>query len=68
MTEMKKWFRFEIEYQIVNPFSTEKKTKIYTNYQSAYSETLKEAEKHAMKCFEVERFGDKLLSIRNITE
>jgi hypothetical protein len=65
---MKKWFRFEIEYQVVNPFSYEKKTKINTNYQSAYAESLKEAEKHAIKCFEVERFGDKLLSIRNITE
>lgn len=68
MTEMKKWFRFEIEYRVVNPFSYEKKSKIYTNHQSAYAETLKEAEKHAMKCFEVERFGDKLLSIRNISE
>jgi hypothetical protein len=65
---MKKWFKFEIEYQIVNPFASDKKVKIHTNHQTAYSETLKDAEEHAVKCFEVERFGDKLLSIRNITE
>jgi DNA-directed RNA polymerase subunit L len=65
---MKKWFKFEIEYQIVNPFSTDTKLKIHTNYQSAYAETLEKAQEHAIKCFEVERFGDKLLSIRNITE
>ena len=65
---MKKWFRFEIEYVIVNPFTSDKKSKIYTNYQTAYSDTLKNAQEHAVKCFEVERFGDKLLSIRNITE
>lgn len=65
---MKKWFRFEIEYKVVNPFSADVKLKIHTNYQSAYADTLKEAEKQAIKCFEVERFGDKLLSIRNITE
>lgn len=65
---MKKWFKFEIEYQVVNPFSHEKKSKIYTNYQSAYAETLNEAEDKAIKFFEIERFGDKMLSIRNITE
>lgn len=65
---MKKWFKFEIEYQTVNPFSTDTKLKIHTNYQSAYSETLENAQEHAVKCFEVERFGDRLLSIRNIIE
>ena len=65
---MKKWFRFEIEYQIVNPFSTDIKLKIYTTYQTAYAETIEKAEEHAIKCFEVERFGDKILSVRNITE
>ena len=68
MTEMKKWFRFEIEYRVVNPFSYEKKSKIYTNHQSAYAETLNEAEEKAIKFFEIERLGDKLLSIRNISE
>jgi hypothetical protein len=66
---MKKWFRFEIEYRVVNMFSADiRNLKIHTNYQTAYSESLEEAEKHAIKCFEVERFGDKLISIRNITE
>jgi hypothetical protein len=65
---MKKWFRFEIIYQKVNPLSFEKKTTLYTNYQSSFSETIKQAEEHAIKCFEVERFGDKIISIRNITE
>ena len=66
---MKKWYRFEIEYRVVNMFSADiRNFKIHTNYQTAYSESLEEAEEHAKKCFEVERFGDKLLSIRNITE
>lgn len=65
---MKKWFRFEIEYKIVNPFSTDTKLKIYTTYQNAYAETIEKAEEYAIKCFEVERFGDKILSVRNITE
>lgn len=65
---MKKWFRFEIEYRVVNMFSADVKLKIHTNYQSAYAETLEKAQEHAIKCFEVERFGDKLLSIRNISE
>ena len=63
---MKKWFRFEIEYQIVNPLSTDIKLKIYTNYQTAYAETIEKAEEHAIRCFEVERFGDKILSVRYI--
>jgi hypothetical protein len=65
---MKKWFNFEIIYQKVNPFSFEKKSKLYTNYQSAFKETIKQAEEHAIKCFELERLGDKIVSIRNITE
>jgi hypothetical protein len=66
---MKKWYRFEIEYRVVNMFSADiRNFKIHTNYQTAYSESLEEAEKHAIKCFEAERFGDKLISIRNITE
>jgi hypothetical protein len=65
---MKKWFRFEIIYQKVNPFSFEKKPKLYTNYQSAFSETIKDAEEHAKKFFETERFGDKLVSIRCIND
>ena len=65
---MKKWFRFEIEYQVVNPLSTEKKSKIHTTYQSAYAENIKEAEEKAIGFFKTERFGDKMLSIRNITE
>jgi hypothetical protein len=65
---MKKWFKFEIEYQIVNPFSTDTKLKIHTNYQNGYAETIEKAKEHAIKCFETERFGDRLLSIRNITE
>jgi hypothetical protein len=66
---MKKWYRFEIEYRVVNMFSADiRNLKIHTNYQTAYSETLEKAQEHAIKCFEVERFGDKLLSIRNITE
>jgi hypothetical protein len=65
---MKKWFRFEIIYQKVNPFSFEKKSTLYTNYQSAFSETIKQAEEHAIKCFELERFGDKLVSIRCIND
>lgn len=68
MTKMKKWYRFEIEYQKVNPFSTEKKGKIYTSYQIAYCDNQKDAEEHAKKCFEAEHFGDKIISIRNISE
>jgi hypothetical protein len=62
---MKKLFRFEIIYQKVNSLSYEKKT-LYTNYQSSYSETIQQAEKHAIKCFELQRLGDKLVSIRCI--
>ena len=65
--KQKNWFKFEIIYQKVNPLSFEKKSKLYTNYQSAFMETIKQAEEHAIKCFEVERFGDKLVSIRNVT-
>jgi hypothetical protein len=65
---MKKWFRFEIIYQKVNPFSYEKKSTLFTNYQSSFSETIKQAEEHAMKCFDVERFGDKIVSIRCIND
>ena len=63
---MKKLFRFEIIYQKVNSLSYEKKKTLYTNYQSSYSETIKQAEKHAIKCFELQRLGDKLVSIRCI--
>jgi hypothetical protein len=62
---MKKLFRFEIIYQKVNSLSYEKKT-LYTNYQSSFSETINQAEKHAIKCFELQRLGDKLVSIRCI--
>ena len=63
---MKEWFRFEIIYQKVNPYSLEKKSKLHTNYQSVLSENLKDAKEHAIKCFELERFGDKMVSIRCI--
>jgi hypothetical protein len=65
---MKKWYRFEILYKKVNPFSFEKKSKIYTNLQIAYSDNLIDAQQNAIKSFEVERFGDKLISIRCISE
>ena len=65
---MKRWYRFEIIYQKVNPFSYEKKPTLFTNYQSSFSETIKQAEEHAMKCFDVERFGDKIVSIRCIND
>jgi hypothetical protein len=65
---MKKWFRFEIIYQKVNPFSFEKKSTLYTNYQSAFVETIEEAEKHAIRCFELERLGDKIISIKCIND
>ena len=63
---MKKLFRFEIIYQKVNPFSCEKKKTLFTNYQSSFAETIQQAEKHAIKCFELQRLGDKLVSIRCI--
>ena len=63
---MKKWYRFEIIYQKVNPFSFEVKQKLYTNFQSSLSYTLEEAENKAIKIFEKERLGDKLVSIRCI--
>ena len=66
--KQKTWFKFEIIYQKVNPLSFEKKSKLYTNYQTAFAEKLKDAEEQAIKFFELERFGDKLVSIRNITE
>lgn len=65
---MKKWYRFEIEYQLVNPFSYEVKSKIYTNYQTVYMECIEKAKEHAIKRFELERLGDKLVSIRCINE
>jgi len=65
---MKKWFRFEIIYKKVNPFSYEIKNKLYSNYQSSFSENLKDAEQHAINLFKVERLGDKLVSIRCINE
>ncbi len=63
---MKKLFRFEIIYQKVNSLSYEKKKTLYTNYQSSFSETIQQAEKHAIKSFELQRLGDKLVSIRCI--
>lgn len=60
---MKKWYRFEIVYQKVNPFSNEKKNKLYTSFQSAFSESIEEAEKQAIKRFQLERLGDKLISV-----
>jgi hypothetical protein len=66
--KQKTWFRFEIIYQKVNPLSFEKKLKLYTNYQSGFAETIKQAEEHAIKCFELERFGDKIVSIRCIND
>jgi|688.fasta_scaffold43194_14 hypothetical protein len=65
---MKKWFRFEVLYQKVNPLSFEKKNKILSSYQSAYKSNQKEAEEHAIKCFECEHLGDKLISITLISE
>ena len=63
---MKKLFRFEIIYQKVNAFSYENRKMIYTNYQISFSETLKQAEQQAIERFELERYGDKLVSIRCI--
>jgi hypothetical protein len=65
---MKRWFRFEIIYQKVNPFSFEKKTKLYSNYQSVFSENIKDAEQQAVKFFCVEKTIDKLISIRCIND
>lgn len=65
---MKKWYRFEVLYQKVNPLSFEKKNKILSSYQSAYKTNRKEAEEHAIKCFELEHLGDKLISITLINE
>lgn len=64
---MKQWFKFEIIYKKVNPFSNETKNKLYTNYQSAFSDNISEAEKQAIKLFECERLGDRLISIRCIS-
>ncbi len=63
---MKTWFRFEIEYQLVNPFSYEVKSKIYTNIQTVYSECKEKAKEHAIKRFELERLGDRMIGIRLI--
>ena len=49
--KQKNWFKFEIIYQKVNPLSFEKKSKLYTNYQSSFSETIKQAKEHPIKCF-----------------
>ncbi len=69
MTEnTKKWYRFEVLYQKGNPLSFEKRSKIYSSYQSAYSTNEKEAKEHAIRCFECERLGDKLISITLISE
>ncbi len=65
---MKKWYRFEIEYQLVNPFSYEVKSKIYTNYQTVYMESVEQAKEHAIKRFELERLGDKMIGIRLIQD
>ena len=43
-----------------------KKKTLYTNYQSSFAETIQQAEKQAIKCFELQRLGDKLVSIRCI--
>lgn len=64
----KRWYRFEVLYQKVNPLSFEKKNKILSSYQSAYKTNKKEAEEHAIKCFECEHLGDKLISITLINE
>ena len=64
--KQKKWFNFEIIYQKVNPLSFEKKSKLYTNYQSVFAENLKDAEEQAINFFQLERFGDKILSVRYI--
>jgi hypothetical protein len=66
--KQKTWFKFEIIYQKINPLSFEKKSKLYTNYQSSFAEKLKDAEEQAIKFFELERFGDKLVSIRCVNE
>jgi hypothetical protein len=63
---MKQWYRFEIIYQKVNPFSFETKKKLYSNYQSAFCENIKDAEQHAINLFKIERIGDKMISIRCI--
>ena len=64
--KQKTWFKFEIIYIKVNPLSFEKKSKLYTNYQSSFAEKLKDAEEQAIKFFELERYGDKMISIRCI--
>jgi hypothetical protein len=63
----KKWFRFEVLYKKVNPLSFEKRNRIYSSYHSAYKSNEKEAEEHAIKCFECEHLGDKLISITLIS-
>jgi hypothetical protein len=65
---MKKIFRFEIIYQKGNPLSYENRKTLYINYQISFSETINEAEQYAIKCFELERYGDKLVSIRCVNE
>lgn len=65
---MKKWYRFEVLYQKINPLSFQKRNKILSSYQSSYSANEIEAEEHAKKRFECEHFGDKLISIRLINE
>jgi hypothetical protein len=65
---MKKWYRFEVLYQKINPLSFEKINKILSSYQSAYTTNEIEAEEQAKKCFECEHFGDKLISIRLLND
>jgi hypothetical protein len=65
---MKKWFRFEILYKKSNPFSFESKSKIYTNWQIAYCEDIHEAKEKAINSFNLERFGDDIISIRHIDD
>ena len=62
--ENKKWYKFEIVYKKQNTLNFENKKKLFINYQSTYMENYIKAEEQAIKLFEIERFGDKLISIQ----
>ena len=64
--ENKKWYKFEIVYKKQNTLNFENKKKLFINYQSTYMENYIKAEEQAINLFEIERFGDKLVSIRCI--
>lgn len=62
--ENKKWYKFEIVYKKQNTLNFENKKKLFINYQSTYMENYIKAEEQAINLFEIERFGDKLISIQ----